>query len=392
MKNDTYNVLTIIIAFLLVLLLSFIPKSNVQKNIVSENTLKNSIKSIDKQVGDGYLLYHKTKLSSDILNLVYLNKETDDYKSYFLDNSTGAILDYKSILKSGAADLFDQVELNLLNEKYPKFIVEGIINSETNRVVYIENNSLVINYSNVTTNPLCNDKLSLIINYNEIDNLLNFTHDLDEEYQNESGYDYDPTKKYIAFTFDDGPNKTNTNDIVNYLNDNKMRATFFMVGYLMENNPSIVKNVYDNHMEIGSHSWAHKNLNKQKLDVIASEMSKTDEVYKNITGDTFKLMRPPYGSINNKVKDAFNYTYILWSNDTDDWKYKDSERLYNYLINNVKDGDIVLMHDLQTSTKIGLEKVLPELYVRGFRVVTVSELANIKGKTLESNKIYKSMK
>ena len=171
-----------------------------------------------------------------------------------------------------------------------------------------------------------------------------------------------------------------------------MRATFFMVGYLMESNPDIVKNVYDNNMEIGSHSWAHKNLKKQKMDVIASEMAKTDEIYKSITGEDIKLMRPPYGSINNKVKESFDYSFILWSNDTDDWKYKDSDRLYSYLIDSVKDGDIVLMHDLQTSTKIGLEKVLPELYVRGFRIVTVSELANIKGKNLETKTIYKSMR
>ena len=268
MKNDTYNVLTIIIAFLLVILLSFIPKSNVQKNIVSENTVKNTIKNIGKEVGTEYKLLRKTELSSDIINLVYINYENNDYKSYFVDNNTGAVLDYKSLLKKGAEDLFNQVEIKLLNEKYPKFIVEGIINSDTKRSVYIENNSLVINYNNVVTEPMCTDKLSLIINYNEVSNLLNYSHDLDEEYHNESGYDYDPTKKYIAFTFDDGPNKTNTNDIVNYLNDNKMRATFFMVGYLMESNPDIVKNVYDNNMEIGSHSWAHKNLKKQKMDVI----------------------------------------------------------------------------------------------------------------------------
>jgi peptidoglycan/xylan/chitin deacetylase (PgdA/CDA1 family) len=171
-----------------------------------------------------------------------------------------------------------------------------------------------------------------------------------------------------------------------------MRATFFMVGNLMASNPDIVKNVYDNKMEIGSHSWAHKNLKKQKLDVITSEMMQTDNVYKNITGDKIKLMRPPYGAINGTVKDAFNYSYILWNVDTNDWKYKDADHLYDFVLNNVEDGDIVLMHDLQYTTKVGLEKLLPELYARGYRVVTVSELANIKGKTLQAKSIYKSMK
>lgn len=392
MKKDSYSFITIIVAFLLVLLLSFIPKSNFEKKVISEKHVENSIKTISSKVGDDYKLLSKVELSSEIINLVYENANKDDYKSYFIDKNSGEILNYKSIFKSKTDKLFDEVEYRLLYEKYPKFIVEGIKNSKTKREVYIKNNSLVVIYKDVITEPMYNDKLTLTINFNEISNLLNFEHDLDEEYQNESGYDYDSTKKYIAFTFDDGPNKKNTNDIVNFLNNNKMRATFFMVGNLMASNPDIVKNVYDNKMEIGSHSWAHKNLKKQKMDVISAEMEQTNNVYKGITGEDLKLMRPPYGAINNEVKESFNYSYILWNVDTDDWKYKDENHLYNFVLDHVDDGDIVLMHDLQYTTKVGLEKLLPELYVRGFRVVTVSELANIKGKTLETKTIYKSMK
>lgn len=392
MKKDLYNILTIIVAFLIVLFLSFIPKSNVEKKIVTENKVKNQIKLIENKLGDSYTEIINKELTNDIINIVYENKSNEDYKSYFIDKNTGELTSYKSLFKSGKEKAFNEVETRLLYEKYPKFVVEGILKDQTKRVVYINNNSLIIKYLEVITEPQCTDKLSLTVNFNEIDNLINFVHDLDEEYQNESGYDYDPTKKYIAFTFDDGPNKKNTNDIVNFLNDNKMRATFFMVGYLMENNTDIVKNVYDNKMEIGSHSWAHNNLKKQKIEVITEEMAKTDAVYTSITNDTFKLMRPPYGSINDTVKESFNYSYILWSVDTNDWKYKDADHLYDFVVNNVNDGDIVLMHDLQYSTKVGLERVLPELYVRGYRVVTVSELANIKGKLLEPNKIYKSMK
>lgn len=392
MTKKNYDILTVTCAFLLVILLSFIPKSNVEKTIVSDNKFSKNMKIISKEVGKNYVEVNKVELSNDIINIVYKNLETEDYKSYFIDKENGQIVTYKTLLKAGAEDLFKEVEIKLLNEKYPKFIVEGILSENTKRVIFIQNNSLVIKYSDVVTNPMCTDKLSLIINYHEIDNLLSYFHDLDEEYQNESGYDYDPTKKYIAFTFDDGPNKNNTNDIVNYLNDNKMRATFFMVGYLMESYPDIVKNVYDNNMEIGSHSWAHKNLTKQKINTISSEMNKTDSIYKSITGDTIKLMRPPYGSINNKVKDTFDYVYVKWNLDTNDWKYKDENHLYDYVLNNVSDGDIVLMHDLQSSTKRGMEKLLPELYVRGFRVVTLSELASIKNKSLETHTIYYKMK
>lgn len=392
MKKDLHSVFTIIFSFFLVILLSFIPKINGNKRIIKESSVKNTLNMIASSVGSDYKKINNIELSSDIIHVVYKNKKTNDYKSYFIDKNSGKNLEYTSILKNSSISTFNEIELKLLNEKYPKFIVDGIINSKTKRVVFISNNSLVIYYNDVVTEPVYNEKISLIINFNEISDLLNFQHDLDEEYKNESGYDYDPTKKYIAFTFDDGPNKTNTNDIVRFLSDNKMRATFFMVGNLMASNPSIVKNVYDNKMEIGSHSWAHSNLKKQKIDVITEEMNKTDEAFNNITGDTIKLMRPPYGAITNEVKEKFNYSYILWNVDTLDWKYKDADHLYEFVINNVDDGDVVLMHDLQTSTKIAIERILPELYVRGYRIVTVSELASIKGKTLEVNKTYKSMK
>ena len=392
MKKDPNSIITIIVAFLLVLILSFIPKINLEKKVLSEKRVFNSLSAINKEVGENYEEITNIELSSDIIHIAYKDKEKDDYKSFFIDKNSGETLSYRSIFKSKSEKLFDEIEEKLLLNKYPKFIVEGIKSSSTKRVVFIKGNSLVIRYNNVTTQPLYNDKITLTINFNEISSMLNFEHNLDEEYQNESGYDYDPTKKYIAFTFDDGPNKKNTIDIVNSLNDNKMRATFFMVGNLMANNPDIVKYVHDNGMEIGSHSWAHKNLKKQKLNVIASEMEQTDNTYKSIIGDDIKLMRPPYGSINNTIRDAFNYVYILWSVDTNDWKYKDADHLYDFVVNNVNDGDIVLMHDLQESTKIGMERVLRELYVRGYRVVSVSELANIKGKTLEVNTTYKSMK
>ena len=389
MKNETYSIFTTIFAFLMVLLLSFIPKISLNKSIIKESYVNNSIKTISSSIGDNYLQISREELNSDIVNVVYEDIKNETYRSFFIDKSTGRILDDDVLFKNGFENQFKEIELKLLNEKYPKFVVNGIIKTSTKREMFIKDNSLVIKYSNVITDPVCNENFSLIINLNEIKDIITFKHDLDKEYKNESGYDYDPTKKYIAFTFDDGPNKANTNDIVNFLNDNKMRATFFMVGNLMMDNPDIVKNVYNNNMEIGSHSWAHNNLKRQKIDDIKTEMSKTDEVYKNITGSEIKLMRPPYGAINDTVKDTFAYSFILWNVDTLDWKFKDSDHLYDFIVNNVEDGDIVLMHDLQYTTKVGIEKILPQLYANGFRVVSVSELAKIKKIDLNTNEIYR---
>jgi peptidoglycan/xylan/chitin deacetylase (PgdA/CDA1 family) len=81
---------------------------------------------------------------------------------------------------------------------------------------------------------------------------------------------------------------------------------------------------------------------------------------------------------------------ILWSVDTLDWKTRDSESVYNEIINNVKDGDIVLMHSLYKSTAEAVEKVLPELYKEGYQIVSVSKLFELKDKTLEIGKSYTS--
>lgn len=388
MKEQDNKVLTVLIAFLIVIFLSFIPKINDKKVVVNEQKLKNTLHSINSSMDNNdYKKISSKNLSNGNLYIAYKNS-SGNYKTYFINKKDSKIVDFSTNLKQNSVDKLNEVENKLLNLKYPKFIVEGINNSNVLKEYVINDYDLVIYYKNVITNPQYNEIISLKINYNEIDNLLNYDHLLSTDYQNESAYIYDPNKKYIAFTFDDGPNRKNTIDIVNYLNDNKMRATFFMVGNLLENNADIVKYVYDNKMEIGSHSWSHTNMRRQKLDKLVKDIDKANETYKNIIGENFKLIRPPYGAFNNKIKNTLDFSFIIWSVDTLDWKYKDSDRLYDFVINNVKDGDVVLMHDLQYSTKVAMEKILPELYVRGYQVVTVSELASIKGVNLENHHAY----
>jgi len=236
------------------------------------------------------------------------------------------------------------------------------------------------------------EQLYLIINNNEISKYLNYEFSLDEEYKNESAYDYDPTKKYIAFTFDDGPSDANTKEIIDFLNKNKSTATFFMLGKLINNYPDIPKYALDNNMEVGSHTFSHSNLKKMKLNKVAEEINNTNEAYFNATGETFTLVRPPYGSINEKIKSTFDYTYILWSVDTEDWRYKDADYVTNHILKHAQDGDIILMHDIHPTTKEAVFKVVPELYVRGYRIVSVSELARIKGVELEKHVSYRHFK
>ena len=145
----------------------------------------------------------------------------------------------------------------------------------------------------------------------------------------------------MALTFDDGPGPY-TSRLVDILNDNKARATFFMLGKKLSLYKDEVKKVYDNKMEIGYHSYNHKSFKREKLEDIKEEFTKSNEVLQSITGDTFHLIRPPYGSINENIKESLDATFILWNVDTEDWRHKNKEYLKEYVLEKSNDGSIIL--------------------------------------------------
>ena len=111
-------------------------------------------------------------------------------------------------------------------------------------------------------------------------------------------------------------------------------------------------------------------------------MAATNNRIRALTGVNPKVFRPPYGAVNQAAKAtmaAQGMSSVLWSVDTLDWKYKDTNRVVNYILNNAKDGDIVLMHDIHPTTVAAAEIVIPELVKRGYQLVTVSELASFRG-------------
>lgn len=381
------------ISLILVFILLMIPSKTLKREQKLVDNLFSSYVSINKEITSGFRLEKDINLSNNIHNLVYYNEETNTHQAYLIDRKTGKLVDYKALLKNNFYDEFNDIEQKLLNEKYPLFIVNGIYSStDIKREVEVLPNEIRIYYFNVLTEPNINEQLYLTINNNEISKYLNYEFTLDEEYKNESAYDYDPTKKYIAFTFDDGPSEANTKEIVNFLNKYKSTATFFMLGNLMNRYPDIPKYALDNNMEIGSHTYSHTNLKKLKINKVEEEINKTNEAYFNSTGGVLNLIRPPYGSINEKIKSSFDYSYILWSVDTEDWRYKDVDHIVNHILEHAEDGDIILMHDIHQTTKEAVFKVVPELYVRGYRIVTVSELAKIKGVELTPHTGYRSFK
>ncbi len=212
---------------------------------------------------------------------------------------------------------------------------------------------------------------------------------------NKTNYEYDvvinrkidKSKKMIALTFDDGPNY-NTSKIIDVLNKYDIRATFFVLGSRAINNKDILKKMADSGMEIGNHTYNHLLLTKYDENKIRSEIEDTSEVIYSATKKRPKLLRPSYGSVNNKIKKVANMPIIIWDIDTLDWKYHNSKRITSRVVNKVRDGDIILMHDIYSASLNALSNIIPILQDNGYEFVTIDELFYYKGISLENGKVY----
>ena len=201
----------------------------------------------------------------------------------------------------------------------------------------------------------------------------------------------DPNKKMVALTFDDGPGKY-TQEIVNCLEENDARATFFVLGCNVNNYKSAVKNADKIGCEIANHSYDHTILTRLSAKQVKKQMKDTDEKIKKITGSKTTLMRCPGGGVNKTVQNAVGKPVILWSIDTLDWKTRNTDKTISAVMNHVKDGDIVLMHDIHEPTKRAALYLIPQLKKEGYQLVTVSELAKYRGYKLKKGNIYYSLR
>lgn len=390
MEKELHLKTIIVIAMSIIFAIAFFGS----KTLPSINTFSEN-KKIEEKVNVLLEEYKDYELiaKEEYNNFIYLSFQNgEDVVSYFLNSKTGEEIDFKSILKPGMEDEFERKVEELLALKYPDFIVNAILKENVKRIYQIRDNELILTFDGVETNPIFTEKLYLRINYNEIKDYLDFTFLLDSEYENEDGYNYDKSKKTIALTFDDGPSGEKTNRIVEALSKNKAHATFFMVGNRMKSSKSVIENVLNHGNEIGSHSYAHKNMARQKLQDVIADTEKTNEIYKSITGKDLIYTRPPYGSITKEIKESLDTIFITWNLDTEDWLHRNKDYIVNYVMENVSDGDIILMHDSYNSTVEAVEELLPKLYANGYQVVSVSELANLKGRTLETHTLYRSLK
>lgn len=197
----------------------------------------------------------------------------------------------------------------------------------------------------------------------------------------------DPDKPAIALTFDDGPGPR-TMELLDTLEQYGAHATFFMLGQKVGSYQDAVKKMEEIGCELGNHSYDHADLSKASASKIQSEIGDTNSKIKDITGSGATVMRPPYGAISKTLRSNVGMPMILWNIDTLDWKTRNTQSTIDTVMSNVKDGDIILMHDIHTETIDAAIALIPKLQEKGYQLVTVSELAALKGETLENGEKY----
>ena len=180
--------------------------------------------------------------------------------------------------------------------------------------------------------------------------------------------------KKVALTFDDGPSANVTPQILNTLKKHQVKATFFVLGQRVEKYPNIAKQIADDGHQIAGHSWNHRDLSKLDIPTVEADLKKTNDMIQQVTGVVPTVYRPPYGAINNSMRNQIQLSPILWTVDTLDWKHHNPSQTLQSVKSGTKPGAIIIMHDIHQATATALEDVIQYLKSQGYTFVTIDEL------------------
>ncbi|MDX6739922.1 polysaccharide deacetylase family protein [Actinocorallia sp. A-T 12471] len=182
--------------------------------------------------------------------------------------------------------------------------------------------------------------------------------------------------KCVALTFDDGPME-HTERLLEMLARYDAKATFFVVGQMVEEFPEVVRKEVEQGHEIANHSWNHANLASLSADGVTAQIQRTQDAILQHSGYRSVLLRPPYGSSNAqvaKIAASFGLPEIIWAVDPLDWRDRNSSLIARRVLSQTGKGDVVLLHDIHASTVDAVPRILEGLAAKGFKFVTVSTL------------------
>lgn len=182
----------------------------------------------------------------------------------------------------------------------------------------------------------------------------------------------------VAITIDDGPGSYEA-DFLDFLDSRNVKATFFLLGTQVAAYKSTLRRLVDDGHELGSHGYSHKQMTKMTGKAAIKEIQSTNKALKKATGVQATVFRPPYGDWTEYIRDHAKLPIVLWNVDTLDWKYRDAARVESQIINGAKNGNIILIHEVYSTTLEGLKKAVDKLLAQGVRFVTATTLLTRDG-------------
>ena len=195
--------------------------------------------------------------------------------------------------------------------------------------------------------------------------------------------------KYVALTFDDGPSGKYTRKLLDGLYDRGVQATFLLCGYRMKDYPDLTRRIWEEGHEIGYHGFTHKNMQQMSRRDIAKELEDSQALLPEGCQPVF--LRPPGGCCSDAVRQVTqvrNLAILGWSVDPRDWATHDTASIERFVLKNVKDGDIVLLHDMSDSSVKAALDIVDVLLEKDYEIVTVSRLVRIRGVKLKPGQMY----
>ncbi len=336
-------------------------KDAIIKRFLRESTSKD-ITSVKYEIG-------KSNEYTTILFKFYNNEKLQNVETLiFNKNKRVSVQEIFNIDKLKEVIETNNAEINIDKVDYTKI---NVLFNAKSTTFYITDNAEIKNIEIVNNELMEATKISL---------------NLDDDYHKE--HTILENAKLVAFTFDDGPSKY-TLDIVDILEKYNASATFFEVGYNIKAHPEVTKEVSERGFEIANHTTDHSKLTKLTESKYLSKINDNNTIFKEITGKDMPYLRPPYGSYNDKIKAKAGVPIVTWSLDTRDWESRNKDKIIDMVMSNIKEGDIILFHDLYESTKDAVKELMPLLKEEGYQVVSVTELFASKGIILEVGTSYR---
>ena len=179
---------------------------------------------------------------------------------------------------------------------------------------------------------------------------------------------------YVALTFDDGPDRECTEDLLDGLKNRGVKASFFLMGQNIEGNEDVVLRMKEEGHLVGNHSYSHLLLTKADSRAVCQAVDRTSRLIQEITGQEPQYIRPPYGEWNEELDCTLDLTPVFWTVDSLDWKLKDRAQIVDRVLKDMEDGDIILMHDIYPQSVEAALEIVDRLSAGGYTFVTADEL------------------